>query len=214
MTDDQMHVIYGQGTFLTDTLAAQGIDLFTKVRDAGVFAKNSEGLDEQAANQLFFSEKAAMIFEGSWSYSSLPASMADHVALGGMPILASNSPHPSPVMYGGYGKLVWVTRNGAKKMDAVEKFIKFLYSDDQLSKFIQSGGLRSPLVDLQPDPTKLNAFVVQAAGLNKITTVIDLTDNDVPQDKFDDLYRASSSAFIPGTSTADIEKTFAAIYAK
>ena len=90
MTDDQMHTIYGKGTFLTDPLAQQGIELFTKVRDAGVFAKSSAGLDEPAANQLFFSEKAAMIFEGSWSYASLPAST---IAVSGSP-----SPPDSPAV--------------------------------------------------------------------------------------------------------------------
>ena len=55
---------------------------------------------------------------------------------------------------------------------------------------------------------------MQSATFAPNATVVDITDNYVPGDKFDDLYRASSAAFIPGTSAAEIEKTFAAIYAK
>jgi multiple sugar transport system substrate-binding protein len=155
-----------------------------------------------------------MMQAGSWSFGGLPPAVADHVALGGFPILASNSPHPNPVMYAGFGKAVWITRNGAKKLNAVEKFIKFLYSDAQLLKFIQGVGMPSPLTSTQADPNKLSPFIVQSVNFVKDTTVVDITDNYVPGDKFDDLYRASSSAFIPGTSAADIEKTFDAIYAK
>ena len=214
MTDEQMRDIYGNGKFQSDPAAQQGVELFTKLRDAGVFAKNTEGLDADAMTAMFFSEKAAMMQAGSWSFGGLPAEVADHVALGGFPILASDSPHPNPIMYAGFGKAVWITRNGAKKLDAVQKFIQFLFSDEQLLKFVQELGMPSPLSSTQADPSKLAPFIVQSVNFMKNTTVVDITDNYVPGDKFDDLYRASSSAFIPGTTPAEIEKTFDAIYGK
>ena len=212
MSDEQMRTIYGKGGFQTDPVAKQGIELFTKLRNAGVFAKNTEGLQADAMTQLFFTEKAAMMQAGSWSFGALPPAMADHVALGGFPVLASNSPHDKPVIYAGFGKAVWITRNGAKKLDAVQKFIQFLFADEQILKFVEQVGMPSPLTTTHADPSKLSAFIVQSVDYVKDVSVIDITDNYVPQDKFDDLYRASSSAFIPGTSPAEIEKILDAIY--
>ena len=162
--------------------------------------------------EMFFTEKAAMMQAGSWSYGALPPAMADHVALGGFPVLDGSTVHTKPVIYAGFGKAVWITRNGAKKLDAVERFIKFLFSEKSLLKFIEGVGMPSPLTTVNADPTKLSAFIVQSVDYVKGVEVIDITDNYVPQDKFNDLYRASSTAFIPDTPPSEIEKALDAIY--
>ena len=91
------------------------MELFTRLRDEGVFAKNTEGVDADAMTEMFFTEKAAMMQAGSWSYGALPPAMADHVALGGFPVLDGSTVHTKPVIYAGFGKAVWITRNGARR---------------------------------------------------------------------------------------------------
>jgi multiple sugar transport system substrate-binding protein len=212
MTDEEMRQVYGNGGFATDPKGQEGVELFTQLRDAGVFAENTEGLTADAMAEMFFTEKAAMMQAGSWSFGSLPPEMADHVALGGFPVLDDNSPHEKPVIYAGFGKAVWITRNGATKIDAVRRFIQFLFSDESLLKFIERVGMPTPLLTVQADPSKLSAFIVQSVEYVKDVDVVDITDNYVPQDRFDDLYRATSSAFIPGTTPDEIEETLDAIY--
>jgi multiple sugar transport system substrate-binding protein len=211
MTDEKMIEIYGEGKFSTDPVAQEGLKLFTKLRDAGVFAKDSEGLTGGAMNEMFFSGKAAMMHAGSWSFGSLPAEMADHVVLGGFPI-TPDSPHKKPMIYAGYGKAVWITRNGATKMDAVERFIKFLFKGETIAKFVERTGMTSPLKSTPVNPANVSKFIASSGQYVENVEVVKLTDNNVPQDQFEALYRATADAYIPGTTVETIAEELEAIY--
>ncbi len=57
--------------------------------------------------------------------------MADHVKLGGFPMMPG-SPYTQPTTWSALGGVdVCLTPNGAKNLDAVEKFIQFLYTDKE-----------------------------------------------------------------------------------
>jgi len=214
LSDEEMREVFGKGGFAQNKNAMEGIKLFTELRDAGVFAEHSEGFQADAMNAMFFSEKAAMMQAGSWAYGQLPESMQDHTALAGFPILASGSPHEKPVIYAGFGKGVWVTRNGGQKLDAVRRFVQYVYSAESLTPFIVDTGMPSPLLDLQVDPAKLSPFMLQSTEYVKGVTIVDITDNYVPQKAFDALYKASAGAFIPGATPEDIAAEFDKIYAE
>ena len=212
LSDEEMREVFGKGGFAENPKAMEGIRLFIQLRDAGVFATNSEGLQADAMNAMFFAEKAAMMQGGSWSFASLPESMQDHVALGGFPILSSDSPHEKPAIYAGFGKGVWITRNGAKKMDAVRKFIQYLFSSEVIKEFVVKTAMASPLADIQIAPGELSPFMQSTIDYVKDATIIDITDNYVPQKSFDALYKASALAFIPGTTAEEIAAEFDKIY--
>ena len=212
LSDEEMRTVFTNGGFANDPKAMEGIKLFTQLRDAGVFATNTEGLQADAMNAMFFAEKAAMMQAGSWSYASLPESMLDHVALGGFPILSEGSPHEKPAIYAGFGKGVWITRNGAQKMDAVKRFIQYLFSPDVIKEFVVQTGMASPVNDVKVAPGELSAFMQSTVDYVKDATIIDITDNYVPQKSFDALYKASADAFIPGATPEDIAAEFDKIY--
>lgn len=212
MSDAEMAEVFGKGGFAKNQNALEGIKLFTQLRDAGVFATHSEGLQADAMNAMFFSEKAAMMQAGSWSYAELPATMQDHVALGGFPILASDSPHEKPVIYAGFGKGVWVTRNGAKKLDAVRRFIQYLYTPEVIGNFVVQTYMASPLLEAKVDPSKITPFMQKSIDYVKDATIIDITDNYVPPKAFDALYKASADAFIPGATPEEIAAEFDKVF--
>jgi multiple sugar transport system substrate-binding protein len=210
MTDEKMIEIYGEGKF-HDPVAQEGLKLFTKLRDAGVFAKNSEGLTGGAMTEMFFAGKAAMMHGGSWFFGSLPEELQDKVVLGGFPI-SPDSPHKKPMIYAGYGKAVWITRNGAKKMDAVERFIKFLFKGETIAKFVERSGMTSPLKSTPVNEANVSKFIASSGKYVENVEVVKLTDNNVPQDQFEALYRATADAYIPGTTVDTIAEELEAIY--
>jgi multiple sugar transport system substrate-binding protein len=214
LSDEEMREVFGKGGFAKNEKAMEGIRLFTKLRDAGVFAKNSEGLQADAMNAQFFDEKAAMMQAGAWSFGALPENLQDHVALGGFPILSANSPHEKPVIYAGFGKGVWITRNGAQKLDAARRFIQYLYSPDVIKEFVVKTAMAAPTNDIQIPAGTLSTFMQSTIDYVKDATIIDITDNYVPQDAFDALYKASALAFIPGTTPEKIAAEFDKIYAE
>jgi multiple sugar transport system substrate-binding protein len=211
LSDEEMREVFGKGGFATNEKAMEGIKLFVQLRDAGVFATNSEGLQADAMNAMFFAEKAAMMQGGSWSFAALPETMQDHVALGGFPILSADSPHEKPVIYAGFGKGVWITRNGAKKMDAARRFIQYLFSPEVITEFVVKTAMASP-IKIQLEPGQLSPFMQSTVDYVKDATIIDITDNYVPQKSFDALYKASALAFIPGTTPEEIAAEFDKIY--
>jgi multiple sugar transport system substrate-binding protein len=212
LSDEEMREVFGKGGFAKNEKAMEGIRLFTQLRDAGVFATHSEGLQADAMNAMFFSEKAAMMQGGSWSFAALPETMQDHVALGGFPILASDSPHGKPVIYAGFGKGVWVTRNGANKLDAVRQFIQYMFSTDVIKEFVVKTAMASPIADIKIAPGELSPFMQSTVDYVKDATIVDITDNYVPQKSFDALYKATADAFIPGATPEDIAAELDKIY--
>jgi multiple sugar transport system substrate-binding protein len=211
LSDAEMAEVFGKGGFAENENAMEGIRLFVQLRDAGVFATNSEGLQADAMNAMFFAEQAAMMQGGSWSFASLPEAMQDHVALGGFPILSADSPHEKPVIYAGFGKGVWITRNGAQKMDAVRRFIQYLFSPEVITEFVVQTAMASP-ISIELAPGQLSPFMQSTVDYVKDATIIDITDKYVPQKSFDALYKASALAFIPGTTPEEIAAEFDKIY--
>ena len=212
LSDQEMRDVFGKGGFANNPKAMEGIRLFTKLRDAGVFAKNTEGLQADAMNAMFNDEKAAMMQGGSWSFAALPESMQDHVALGGFPILSADSPHEKPTIYAGFGKGVWITRNGEKKLDAARRFIQYLFSTDVIKEFVVKTAMASPVNDIKIAPGELSPFMQSTVDYVKDATIIDITDNYVPQKSFDALYKATADAFIPGTTPEEIAAELDKIY--
>lgn len=211
LTDDEMREVFGKGGFAQNQKAMDGIRLFCQLRDAGVFADHSEGMQADAMNALFFSGKAAMMQGGSWSFGSLPAELQGHVTLSGFPV-SIGSPHGKPVIYGGFGKGVWVTRNGNNKLDAVRKFIDFLYQPSVIAQFVSQTGMASPLADVDVSGSDLSPIMQESISYVKDVLLIAITDDYVDPKTFDALYKASAGAFIPGATPESIAAELDKIY--
>jgi multiple sugar transport system substrate-binding protein len=212
LSDEEMREVFGKGGFAENENAMEGIRLFTRLRDEGVFATNTEGLQADAMNAMFFAEQAAMMQAGAWSFGSLPEEMHDRVALGGFPILAADSPHEKPIIYAGFGKGVWITRNGAQKLDAARKFIQYIFSEEVITDFVVETAMASPINTIEIAPGQLSPFMQSTIDYVKDATIVDITDNYVPQDAWDALYKASALAFIPGTTPEEIAAEWDKIY--
>lgn len=204
MTLEEAKTLFTEGGFAGNEGAVKTVEAFVKMRDAGVFADNAEGLEFNTMNELFFSGKAAMMHGGSWSYAELPEALRKDVVVGGFPKFA-HSPYPNPTAWRGFGaKGIWITRNGAKKMDVIEKFVKFIYQPQMIARFVEQAGMVPPLADVPVDESKLNPLFVQSLSLSKTTSFPPLGELATPPAVAGAFNRAGSDAFVPGTSAADI----------
>jgi len=204
MTNEEFGEVYSKGGFSESESFVKSVELFVKLRDAGVFADDSEGLDASAMVQQFYTEKAAMAHLGSWSFSEAPPEMVDDIIVSGFPI-PEDSPWEKPILLAGYiGKGVWITRNGAKKLDAVEKFIKFFFQPEMIDRFVETAGMTSPLKKTEVDESKLNPLYVQTLNWGDSVNYVDAVDSYIPVTAWEDLTNITKEAFIPGTTVQQI----------
>ena len=124
-----------------------------------------EGVDYASGNTQFYSGKVAVSHFGAWAYGEAPKELLPDLQLGGFPIPA-DSPHKAPVYYSAYtGKGIWITPNGAAKMDAVKKFVQFIYKPEMMARFVEQAGMTPPIKDVPVDQSKLNPLFVQSLKL-------------------------------------------------
>lgn len=204
LTDDEMRQVYAQGGFSTNANAKAGVDLFVALRDAGVFADGAAGLTPDATAQMYLDGKAAMQFEGSWGYASPSADLLASTQLGGFP-LPSGSPHAKPIYYQDYsGKGVWITRNGSKKLDAVQKLVQFLYKPAVIGKFVEQTGMVPPTTNAQVDASKLNPLFSASLKLGETAEAAPFWNKVTPGSADTAWLNVSKLAYVPGTSAAEI----------
>ena len=199
MTDEEFGEYYRKGEFSKSENFVKSVELFTKLRDAGVFADNAEGLEFATMNELFFSGKAAMLRAGSWSFAELPEELQPDVVVAGFP-LPDGSPHAKPLVAAGYvGKGIWITRNGTEKMDAIERFVKCFYRPENIAKFVEAAGMTSPLKETPIDESKLNPLFLQSTKWGDTVSFVDVVDPYIPGTAWEDLLKVTKEAFLPGT---------------
>lgn len=204
MTDQEFGQVYVSGEFSKNANFVKSVELLVKLRDAGVFADNAEGLDFATMNAMFFEGKAAMMNAGSWSFSECPAELLPDVKISGFP-LPEGSPHASPIVPSGfYGKGVWITRNGLEKIDAIEKFVKFFYQTENIDSFVEPSGMTSPLKATNVDEAKLHPLFVQSIKWGDTVTFVDVVDPYIPSKAWEDLTKITKESYIPGTAVDNL----------
>jgi multiple sugar transport system substrate-binding protein len=205
LTDEEIRQLYSRGGFADNAHAVAGAELFVQLRDAGVFVDGAEGLTNAARNEMFYSEKAAIMHGGSWFFAECPDDVKEHVVLGGLP-LPPGSTRTKPIIYRSFeGKGVWITRNGAAKMDAAEKFVKFFYQPEIMRRFVEQAAMTSPLKETPVDESKLDPLFVQSTSKQFIDDVEVALIHKVyvPVAGDENLRRVANEAWVPGTA-ADI----------
>lgn len=156
ISQDEAVTLLSSGGFSESASALATMEAFVSWRDSGVFAENAEGLEFSSMNDLFFSGKAAMMHGGSWSYPELPEALQDSVVLGSLPVTDLGA-FDQPTAWAGFtAKGIHITRNGAEKLDAVEKFVTFFMQPENVALFVEQGGLIPPYGNVEVDESVLN----------------------------------------------------------
>jgi multiple sugar transport system substrate-binding protein len=210
MTDEEAKASLGGGDW-TIPNAIKGVQTFVQLRDAGVFVDGVEGVDYAGAEAKFGEGKTAMCHYGAWAFAD-PAMLPLNpvVQLGGFP-LPSGSPHKLPVYYKAFSaKGIFVTPNGQAKIDAVQKFIKFIFQPEMIGRFVEQAGMNPSIKDAKVDQSKLNTLFAQTLDLN--AEVVAISDGYMPGAVKTDFARITQEAFTPGTTAEKILADLTAAY--
>ncbi|MDF2989740.1 MAG: extracellular solute-binding protein family 1 [Microbacterium sp.] len=208
LSEEDVTQLYASG----DWSGANGqkvIDGILQLQAAGVFADDSAGLSYSDQIAAFGAGKAAMLFDGSWGYGNAQKTFPTvNIQLGGFP-LAASSPISKPVSFAGQSTGVWISPNGQKNIDAVGQFVSFLYQPENLAKFVDIGYI-SPA---KPGYVTLNTAalpplnVASQEQLPQTTTVYAPTYNSLSPTVTSAFFRASTQAFVPGTTAAQLTQS-------
>lgn len=210
MTDDEAKASLGKGDW-TIPNAIKGVQNFVQLRDAGVFVDGVEGVDYAGAEAKFGTGKVAMCHYGAWAFAD-PAMLPLNpvVQLGGFP-LPAGSPHKLPVYFKAFSaKGIFVTNNGQAKIDAVQKFIKFIFQPEMIGRFVEQAGMNSSIKNVNVDQSKLNSLFAQTLNLN--AEVVMISDSYMPGAVKTDFARITQEAFTPGTTAEKILADLTAAY--
>ena len=211
LPDEEAKKCLGNGEWTLPSCVS-AVELFVQLRDAGVFVNDVQGLDFATANENYFAGNVAMSHFGAWSFADPPKDLLPKIQLGGFP-LPAGSPHRAPVIYSSFSaKGVWITPNGGAKMDAVKKFIQFLYKPENLARFVEQAGMTPPLKDVPIDASKLNPLFVQSLTM---PVEVAMTPDDFYPPKVQaelGTGKLSQLAFTPGTTAKQILDGLTALY--
>lgn len=204
LTDEAAEPLYRNGNYCANADAKKGIELFVKLRDAGVFVDSVAGIDADQTYSLFYTSKAVGMSAGSWAIAGTPEEMLDDVYLGGFP-LPADSVHEKPTAYQGYTSTgMWISPNGEQKLDAVRKFIEFMYKPETVNQFIEQTDM-TPALKVEHGPEAVSPLLDQATTqLDERVDYVLLPDLYVPGDVLAELQRATSLAFTDGQSVDQI----------
>lgn len=206
ITDEEMKDLYVNGGWGENADVLKGVDLFVQLRDAGVFIDSVEGLTVDASYGAFNKQQAAIMPAGSWAFDATPDDVAKSVELSGLP-MPEDSVHALPLAYTGYTSLgFWLSPTAADEIDAVEKFMKFMYQPDSYAPFIEDAGYLPPMEDVEFDASKVSpllADVLQGDYEKRVEFAV-LPDIFVPPDVLSATERTTSLAFTSGTSPEEI----------
>ncbi|MBT2486832.1 MULTISPECIES: ABC transporter substrate-binding protein [unclassified Microbacterium] len=191
--------------------AVAGVEHFVALRDAGVFVDNVQGYTSDSELTQFNTRKAAIVPAMSSALALVPKERAAEVTVGGWPKPTSGGvvDHPTVIQsYNGHG--IWISANGAEKLDLLKPFIQNMYSPEVTSEFILGSGRdMNRITDVV---SKDFPLVAQASKLttDQVTPVM-LPDLLIPDAVFEPMIRATAMAY--GRASADqIIDTFEKAY--
>ncbi len=198
LTEEQAVKVFAEGGYCASPEAMRGIELFVKLRDAGVFTKQSQGFSADQMNASFFGGEATVMPAGSWSFAQVPATMAGKIKLGGLPV-PTDGVHKKPTAFQGYTSSgFWITRNGAKKEEAVRKFITAFYEAPVIERFVKEAN--NVPATLSEGPVKSDNPLMTTA-VNDLDDKVDyvvLPDVHVPGPAVDPMTRVTALAYDKG----------------
>ncbi|MFE9910826.1 ABC transporter substrate-binding protein [Streptomyces clavifer] len=210
LTPDEARKVYSTGDFSGSRGAREGIDYFVQLRDAGVFADKAQGLTSDTMTTQYNTEAAAIQSAMSSALAKVAPKPAGHTAIGGWP-LAPGASHDKPTIMRSYTLIgFWISPNGVKKLSSVEKFLRFMYRPETVSRFITESGRDMALVT--DTVSKRFPLVAEAQQLGDRVGQVLLPDLYVPPTATQPLITATSTAFTRGTSAAAVRSALESAY--
>ncbi|MFJ8936671.1 ABC transporter substrate-binding protein [Streptomyces sp. NPDC102365] len=208
--EDEARHVYSTGDFSGSRGAKEGIEYFVALRDAGVFVDKAQGLTSDLMTTQYNTQSAAIQSAMSSALAKVPEAVARHTDVGGWP-LAEGAAHTLPTILRTYTLIgFWISPNGTKKIDAVEKFLRFMYRPDTVSRFIKESGRD---MALRSDTVSTDFPLVAAAQrLGDGVSQVLLPDVYVPPAATQPLITATSTSFTRGTGAAKVRAALEAAY--
>jgi multiple sugar transport system substrate-binding protein len=212
MEDEEGLDLATNGGWAANANAQKCADLFVQMRDAGVFSHGAEGLEFSTMVAEFTAGKAAMMMTGSWSFVDIPEEMRDDIVVMGFPV-PEQSVQEKPVYYSSFNaKGVWITRNGAMKIEPAGLFISYLYKPENIARFVEAG-MVSPLLSVPVDESKINPLFVKGFELAETSHVLGQPQDFFPPEIFGEVERVLRQAYIPdGMTSTNILEALDALY--
>lgn len=149
------------GASFEDPEAVAAIEYMQKLMEAGLFNEDVNSIDEFQGRELYYSGKAAMYVECSWSVASFikdtEQDLRDKTSMTIFPAVTGKEDLDSQMVTGqGWGFAVNANLSEDEKMLAVE-FLKEMTSNETQAKGVESGSL-SILKEVSYDESKLDPF--------------------------------------------------------
>lgn len=209
-TAEEATDVYLNGGYCASEPTMKGIEYFVRLRDAGVFQKNAEGYSYDQMNTAYFTGAAAGMHAGNWVFEDVPAELKEVTVPAGMPVPA-DSPN-KPLYYANYASGGWlISPNGVAKSDWIGQFVKMWYTQEIADEMAQNAAAVLAF-DPPTAPTYTNPILTKAMDVRANAQHAPLMDTLVPGDFQADFNTASSAAFAPGKTAADICKSLDAAY--
>lgn len=132
--------IFTNGGWCANPNAVKGLDLFGQLRDAGVFVDHVEGYTGDQMTNAYFNGEAAIMPSGSWAYTGASGENAiegldDATELAGFPVVDGGT-YAKPTAFQGFNTGFFLSTKGAEKLDLVQRFFEYMYSDDVLKGWV------------------------------------------------------------------------------
>ncbi|MEW1689421.1 ABC transporter substrate-binding protein [Streptomyces sp. NPDC091265] len=196
---DAARRVFSKGGYCAEPQAMKGLELFARLRDAGLFVKGAQGLGADQMNADYFEQRAAMMPAISSTIAAVPPAVTEHTEVTGFPAPADGT-YDKPTLYNGMTSTgIWVTPNGTQKLALSEKFVQFLYRKDIVQKFIDRSGYVMNMRGQRPSSRlPLVGRSVDVSHSDDVSEVV-MPDNYVPAAVSTPLNRATSIAYTPGT---------------
>ncbi|MFF8679126.1 ABC transporter substrate-binding protein [Streptomyces sp. CA-100214] len=209
LSQEEARHVYATGDF-GGRGARLGIEYFTHLRDAGVFADKAQGLTSDSMNTQFNTGEAAIQSAMSSALAKVPQKVARHTEVGGWP-LADGAAHEGPTVIRAYTLIgFWISPNGVRKIEQVEKFLRFMYRPETVARFVTESGRD---MALRTDAVSADFPLVGAAQrLGSEVSQVLLPDVYVPPAAAQQLITATSTSFTRGTSAARVRAALESAY--
>jgi multiple sugar transport system substrate-binding protein len=170
LTPDATKKIMSEGGYCSSPEMMKGIELFTELRDGGVFVDNVQGFTADNMNNTYYSQKAAMMPAGSWAFTGAVEAgtgVVENTTLGGFPV-PEDGVADTPTAYKGYtGVGFMISNKGAEegRIEAVRKFVEAFYADEAVGEFVTTANNLTPVEGDYSSYAK-NPLLAQALGLD------------------------------------------------
>ncbi|GMA32106.1 ABC transporter substrate-binding protein [Litorihabitans aurantiacus] len=200
LTPEEAADVFASGRFGDSAGAMAGIQHFVDLRDAGVFVDNAQGFTSDSMLTQYSTRSSAVMSSMSSALALVSPERAAETTIGGWPVPPGAVLTQPSVIQSFNGLGIWISDNGAEKLDLVRPFVEWMFSEEVVAEFILESG--RDLNAVTETRSENHPLVAQAQDLMASGTVdpVILPDLLIPDVVFEPLTQATAGAFGPGAS--------------